>query len=78
MFICSSSLGVVHSAVQDPEDGGISDRPDNMADVFHTFFGVAGLGLMGREGIAAIDPAFALPNDVMEYVRSLEWPEPTR
>jgi prenyltransferase beta subunit len=32
---------------QDPEKGGISDRPDDMADVFHTFFGIAGLSLMG-------------------------------
>ena len=28
--------------VQDPEDGGIADRPDNVTDVFHTVFGCAG------------------------------------
>lgn len=33
--------------LQDPEHGGIADRPDNVADVFHTFFGVAGLSLLG-------------------------------
>jgi prenyltransferase beta subunit len=27
---------------QDSENGGISDRPDDAVDVFHTFFGVAG------------------------------------
>ena len=27
---------------QDPERGGISDRPDDRTDVYHTFFGVAG------------------------------------
>ncbi|KAG5040939.1 hypothetical protein JHK82_013048 [Glycine max] len=27
---------------QDTENGGISDRPDDAVDVFHTFFGVAG------------------------------------
>jgi prenyltransferase beta subunit len=32
---------------QDPDNGGISDRPDDMADVFHTFFGIAGLSLLG-------------------------------
>ena len=32
---------------QDPEDGGISDRPGNMGDIFHTFFGIAGLSLLG-------------------------------
>ena len=26
---------------QDPEGGGISDRPGNMVDVFHTNFGIA-------------------------------------
>jgi geranylgeranyl transferase type-2 subunit beta len=32
-----------------------------MADVYHTFFGIAGLSLMGHEGLAAIDPTYALP-----------------
>ncbi|CAL5362751.1 unnamed protein product [Camellia sinensis] len=27
---------------QDKEKGGISDRPDDAVDVFHTYFGVAG------------------------------------
>lgn len=29
-------------AAQDVEKGGIADRPDDMVDVFHTFFGIAG------------------------------------
>lgn len=32
---------------QDAEVGGISDRPTNMADIFHTFFGISGLSLLG-------------------------------
>ena len=31
---------------QDEEDGGISDRPGNQVDVFHTFFGIAALSLL--------------------------------
>ena len=31
-----------------------------MADVFHTFFGVAGLSLLGHEGLHEIDPTYAL------------------
>ena len=31
---------------QDPEDGGISDRPGNTVDVFHSFFGLAALSLL--------------------------------
>ena len=34
-------------ACQDPVAGGISDRPDDAADVYHTFFGGAGLSLLG-------------------------------
>ena len=46
---------------QDEHGGGISDRPDDTVDVFHTFFGIASLSLMGHEGLQAIDPTFALP-----------------
>jgi geranylgeranyl transferase type-2 subunit beta len=31
---------------QDDEDGGIADRPGDMADIFHTFFGICGLSLI--------------------------------
>ncbi|KAL2242458.1 UNVERIFIED_CONTAM: Geranylgeranyl transferase type-2 subunit beta 1 [Sesamum indicum] len=49
---------------QDKENGGISDRPDDAVDVFHTYFGVAGLSLLEFPGLKAIDPAYALPVDV--------------
>ena len=58
---------------QDNDDGGIADRPDDMADVFHTFFGIAGLSLLGHlhkdevNGVyRKIDPVYALPTDVVE------------
>ena len=49
---------------QDVDDGGISERPGNMADIFHTYFGVAGLALLGHlKAVGApyedIDPAYA-------------------
>lgn len=64
---------------QDLEDGGIADRPGNIADVFHTFFGICGLIMLGyfdREatkhpeyaGIRKIHPVFALPVDVTEQL----------
>eukprot|EP00638_Chattonella_subsalsa_P011397 CAMPEP_0117814382 /NCGR_PEP_ID=MMETSP0948-20121206/24109_1 /TAXON_ID=44440 /ORGANISM="Chattonella subsalsa, Strain CCMP2191" /LENGTH=269 /DNA_ID=CAMNT_0005651995 /DNA_START=44 /DNA_END=854 /DNA_ORIENTATION=- len=63
---------------QDLDDGGISDRPGNCADVFHTFFGVAGLSLLGYfkdkpgfEHYRQIDPVYALPVDVVQRL-SLE------
>lgn len=46
---------------QDLRRGGISDRPDNEVDVFHTLFGLAGLSLMGFEGLEPIDPVYCMP-----------------
>ena len=51
---------------QDEHGGGISDRPDDMVDVFHTFFGVASLALMEYPGLKRVDAAFALPQDVID------------
>lgn len=42
---------------QDPVEGGIADRPGDMVDVFHTHFGVAGLSLLGFEGVEVVDAA---------------------
>ncbi|CAI9097040.1 OLC1v1033336C1 [Oldenlandia corymbosa var. corymbosa] len=36
---------------QDEENGGSSDRPDDAVDVFHTYFGVAGLSLLEYPGV---------------------------
>ncbi|KAL0219821.1 hypothetical protein P9112_005474 [Eukaryota sp. TZLM1-RC] len=51
---------------QDAEDGGISDRPGNMADMFHTFFGISGLSLLGLEGLEQVDATYALPVSCVE------------
>ncbi|GMY09964.1 geranylgeranyl transferase type-2 subunit beta 1-like isoform X1 [Fagus crenata] len=53
---------------QDMENGGISDRPDDAVDVYHTFFGVAGLSHLEYPGLKAIDPAYALPVDVVNRI----------
>ena len=59
-------------------DGGISDRPGNMSDIFHTFFGIAGLSLLGyfenaEEGYYShyerVDPSYALPESVVRRLR---------
>ncbi len=64
---------------QDREDGGVSDRPGNMADIFHTFFGIGGLSLIGwfdeekrrgqYPGFEKIDPVYALPSRLVEKLR---------
>jgi geranylgeranyl transferase type-2 subunit beta len=58
-------LGEFILSAQDPHDGGIADRPGNVADAFHTFFGIAGLSLLGYPGFEAIDPVYALPVDTV-------------
>ncbi|KAL0009815.1 hypothetical protein SO802_004923 [Lithocarpus litseifolius] len=56
---------------QDTENGGISDRPDDAVDVYHTYFGIAGLSLLEYPGLKAIDPAYALPVDVKHVIGGL-------
>lgn len=57
---------------QDSDLGGISDRPGNMGDIFHTFFGISGLLLLDYfknssfTQFDAIDPTYALPKKVVE------------
>ncbi|CCF56338.1 hypothetical protein KAFR_0B00380 [Kazachstania africana CBS 2517] len=51
---------------QDVVNGGISDRPDNEVDVFHTIFGLAGLSLMGYDNLVPIDPVYCMPCSVTE------------
>mmetsp|Transcript_10215 Transcript_10215/g.15396 ORF Transcript_10215/g.15396 Transcript_10215/m.15396 type:complete len:323 (+) Transcript_10215:412-1380(+) len=51
---------------QDPERGGFADRPDDQTDIFHTFFGLAGLSLLGYEKLEPIDPSFALPVKILK------------
>ena len=53
-------------SAQDPDHGGISDRPDNVADVFHTLFGVAGLALLGEPGLEHVDPTYCMPSRITE------------
>ncbi|KAK8205672.1 Rab geranylgeranyltransferase [Zalaria obscura] len=53
---------------QDHEFGGISDRPGDMVDVFHTNFGIAGLSLLGYPGLIEIDPRYCMPREVTRRV----------
>ncbi|CAF9915396.1 MAG: hypothetical protein GOMPHAMPRED_000741 [Gomphillus americanus] len=41
---------------QDTEKGGLADRPNDMVDVFHTHFAIAGLSLLSYPGLEPIDP----------------------
>ncbi|XP_062196900.1 uncharacterized protein LOC133899883 isoform X2 [Phragmites australis] len=46
---------------QDQENGGISDRPDNAVDIYHTYFGVAAIKLLSPlRNLTASDPFASL------------------
>ncbi|OJJ42929.1 hypothetical protein ASPZODRAFT_136786 [Penicilliopsis zonata CBS 506.65] len=49
---------------QDPDGGGIADRPGNMVDVFHTCFAIAGLSLLKYKGLEEIDPVYCMPKSI--------------
>lgn len=53
---------------QDDELGGIGDRPGNCHDVFHTFFGLCGLSLLGYGDLKMIDPTYAIPKETVEKI----------
>ncbi|KAG5493379.1 hypothetical protein GH5_02125 [Leishmania sp. Ghana 2012 LV757] len=56
---------------QDTQDGGFSDKPGNQPDVYHTFFGLCGLSLLGYEGykLNPINPVYALSYDVLDRLK---------
>ena len=46
---------------EDGSGGGFADRPGNETDVFHTFFGLTALSLMGQYELKLIDYTYAIP-----------------
>ncbi|KAJ1673653.1 Rab geranylgeranyltransferase, partial [Spiromyces aspiralis] len=60
-------------SAQDEEKGGIADRPGDMADVYHTCFGIAGLSLAGYPGLAEVDPVYCMPVRVIERMGLDKW-----
>ncbi|KAJ3869575.1 rab geranylgeranyltransferase, partial [Lentinula novae-zelandiae] len=65
-YIDSDKLISFILSAQDPEGGGIADRPGDMPDVFHTHFGMAGLSLLGYPGLVDIDPVYCMPAALIE------------
>lgn len=53
---------------QDAESGGISDRPLDVPDPFHTLFGVAALSMLDppTPGILPVDPTYCMPRRVIQ------------
>lgn len=49
---------------QDPEAGGLADRPGDRVDVFHTVFGIAGLSLLNHPCLDPVDPIYCMPRSI--------------
>ena len=69
-WINGDKLAAFIVSCQDDRDGGIADRPGNMADVYHTVFGLCGLSHLGwledtGRKHKVIDPVFALSTDIV-------------
>lgn len=65
-WIDGAKLGAFILKCQDMEQGGISDRPGDVVDVFHTLFGIAGLSLIKWPGLEEIDPIYCMPKSVTD------------
>lgn len=66
--IDQSGLASYILACQDNKQGGISDKPGNQQDVFHTFFGIAAMSLLPtrhQELLLPIQPVYALPDHII-------------
>ncbi|KAB5551332.1 prenyltransferase and squalene oxidase [Coniochaeta sp. 2T2.1] len=55
-------------SAQDAEKGGISDRPGDMVDVWHTCFGIAGLSVLGYPGLVDVDPRYCMPRATIQRI----------
>ncbi len=62
---------------QDLESGGFADRPGDVADPFHTLFGLTGLALLGDDRVAPVNPIFCMPAAVIARVFGPDHPYAT-
>ncbi|KAJ1667638.1 Rab geranylgeranyltransferase [Coemansia sp. RSA 1813] len=62
-------------SAQDTDAGGIADRPGDIADVYHTCFGLCGLSLAGfdKYPLEAIDPVYCMPVKIVERAGLHSW-----
>ncbi|CAG9814212.1 unnamed protein product [Phaedon cochleariae] len=68
-WIDQDSLKNFILACQDTETGGFADRPGDIADPFHTLFGLAAMSLLGHESIQKVNPTFCMPQHVIDRLQ---------
>jgi geranylgeranyl transferase type-2 subunit beta len=61
---------VFFSQFKDVETGGISDRPGDLPDPFHTVFGVAGISLLGTHpDLLKVNPVFCMAQSLIDRLK---------
>ncbi|KAF7273427.1 hypothetical protein GWI33_013868 [Rhynchophorus ferrugineus] len=65
-WIDAEALKTFIFACQDTETGGFADRPGDVADPFHTVFGLAALSLLGYESIQKVNPTYCMPQRIID------------
>ena len=62
-------------ACQDDESGGFADRPGDVADPFHTLFGVAALSMLEQgDSVADVNPVLCMPQATLDRLSYLHIP----
>ncbi|XP_023018185.2 geranylgeranyl transferase type-2 subunit beta [Leptinotarsa decemlineata] len=68
-WIDASALKNFILACQDSETGGFADRPGDIADPFHTLFGLAAMSLLGHESVQKVNPTYCMPQNVIDRLQ---------
>ena len=68
-WISATNLQEFILACQDAETGGISDRPGDIADPYHTLFGLAALSLLEYPGMKPVNPTYCMPQCVIDKLQ---------
>ncbi|KAG7156320.1 geranylgeranyl transferase type-1 subunit beta-like [Homarus americanus] len=58
-------------STQDPITGGLAKYPDSHPDGLHTYLGISGLALLGRDCLKPVDPALNISERALKHLHSL-------
>lgn len=68
-WIDGNALKTFILACQDTETGGFADRPGDVADPYHTLFGIAALSLLGHDSVQKVNPTYCMPQHVIDRLQ---------
>ncbi|KAJ8964638.1 hypothetical protein NQ314_004747 [Rhamnusium bicolor] len=68
-WIDGDALRIFILACQDTETGGFADRPGDIADPYHTLFGLAAMSLLGHDFVQKVNPTYCMPQHVIDRLQ---------